>query len=413
LPEDRYSRIAWVQVVLASVLMLATLPGRTQGLGLVTEPLLRDLHLDRVNYANMNLWATLLGALACFPAGWSIERAGLRWTAAGLVVLLGLSVWQLSSVMAGSMVLFGWLLVTRALGQSALSVCSIVTVGRWFPKRAGLAMGIYSVLLSVWFAVAFGLVGYSVRMNGWRVAWGQIALALVLVVTPLVLALLREPAETRLKHCEAEAAGGGGGRGSESSPDFTFGEALRSGAFWLFAGAAAAFNLVASGLGLFNEAVLAERGFDQQTFHLFLAVTTLMSLGGQFLCGWLSRKYRYQTLTSLGLLVYAVGLAFIPMISRHWQLWLLASLLGIAGGMIIVIFFSVWSDLFGQRHLGRIQGAAQMLTVLSSGLGPLVFAKSAEVCHSYAPLLFALAGLALGFALVARRVGPPGRRRGD
>src|SRR6185369_10527117 len=55
---------AW-QVVLASVLMVATLPGRTQGLGLVTEPLLADLHLNRVTYATMNLWATVLGALLC------------------------------------------------------------------------------------------------------------------------------------------------------------------------------------------------------------------------------------------------------------------------------------------------------------------------------------------------------------
>jgi hypothetical protein len=34
--------------------MLATLPGRTQGLGLITEPMLRDLRIDRIAYANIN-----------------------------------------------------------------------------------------------------------------------------------------------------------------------------------------------------------------------------------------------------------------------------------------------------------------------------------------------------------------------
>jgi MFS family permease len=382
--------------------MLATLPGRTQGLGLITEPLLRDLHLDRVTYANMNLWATLLGALACFPAGWAIEAIGLRWTAAGIVLLLGLSVWQLSSVIASAVLMFGWLLATRAFGQSALSVCSIVTVGRWFPKSAGLAMGVYSVLLSLWFAAAFGLVGYSVSVLGWRTAWSQIALSLVLVVTPLVLLVLREPARKTHDNLPTDPTSRLG-----APADLTLADALKTGAFWLFAGSAAAFNLAASGLGLFNEAVLAERGFDQGTYHVFLALTTLMSLAGQFLCGWLSRKHRYQTLASLALLVYALGLAFIPLISRHWQLWILAALLGVAGGMIIVIFFSVWSDLFGQRHLGRIQGAAQMLTVLSSGLGPLVFAKSVEVYRSYAPLLFVLAALTLALALAARKIRTP------
>src|SRR5438874_9574281 len=124
------SRLAWTQVILASVLMLATLPGRTQGLGLVTEPLLKDLQLDRVTYANMNLWATLLGALFCFPTGWAIDRIGLRWVTATIVLLLGLTVWRISAVNAAIVLLFGLLLATRALGQSALSVCSIATVGR-------------------------------------------------------------------------------------------------------------------------------------------------------------------------------------------------------------------------------------------------------------------------------------------
>ena len=63
----------WINVVVAAVVMLATLPGRTQGLGLITEPMLRDLHLDRVAYANINLWATLLGPpSACLSGACSI-----------------------------------------------------------------------------------------------------------------------------------------------------------------------------------------------------------------------------------------------------------------------------------------------------------------------------------------------------
>ena len=64
----------WINVVVAAVIMLATLPGRTQGLGLITEPMLRDLQLDRVTYANINLWATLLGAAICLPIGRLFDR---------------------------------------------------------------------------------------------------------------------------------------------------------------------------------------------------------------------------------------------------------------------------------------------------------------------------------------------------
>jgi len=394
-------RRAWTQVALAAALMLATLPGRTQGLGLITEPLIEDLRLDRVSYAAMNLWATLLGALLCLPAGWAIDRLGLRGVTLAVVLGLSAAVWQFSALAGSVTAVFVALLATRALGQCALSVCSIATVARWFPQRAGFAMGVYSVLLSVLFAGAFGVIGYSVRINGWREAWQQIALALACFFAPLVVLGLREP-----------KPGNTVPHGAKDEPpaanrSFTLAEALQTRAFWVFAGAAAAFNLVSSGLGLFNEAVLAERGYDQKDFHIFLAVTTLFSLGGQFLCGWLLQFWKHHSLAALSLAVYSLGLAGIPMAAQHWQLWCLALLLGGAGGMVIVIFFSVWSDFFGQKHLGRIQGAAQMLTVLSSGLGPLLFASCAKLSGSHGPLLFALAGLSLVLAGVAMRIRPP------
>ena len=80
-------RLGWVNVVIGAVVMLATLPGRTQGLGLITEPLLADLQLDRIAYANINLWATLLGAAICLPIGRVFDRVGLRWATAALTSL--------------------------------------------------------------------------------------------------------------------------------------------------------------------------------------------------------------------------------------------------------------------------------------------------------------------------------------
>jgi MFS family permease len=218
----------------------------------------------------------------------------------------------------------------------------------------------------------------------------------------LTLLILRRPTRDYSNQRAAENATEANG--------FTLAEALRTPAFWAFAGAGAAFNMVSSGLGLFNESVLNERGFDQKTFHDFLVFTTLISLAGQFGCGWLSRRFSYQTLTCLALLLYGFGLGLIPLVTQHWQLWGLAVLIGASGGMIMVVFFSVWSDVFGQHHLGRIQGAAQMLTVISSGLGPLLFAKGATLSGSYAPLLWTLSILAIVLALLVRGVRTPETR---
>jgi len=67
--QTRESWWGWINVFVAATLMLATLPGRTYGLGLITEPLLGDLRIDRVSYATINLWATLFGAAFLLSGG--------------------------------------------------------------------------------------------------------------------------------------------------------------------------------------------------------------------------------------------------------------------------------------------------------------------------------------------------------
>jgi len=72
-PESRVF-YGWIVLGVAALAMVGTLPGRTQGLGLITEPLLRDLGVTRVAYAQINLVATLVGALFCAGIGPRIDR---------------------------------------------------------------------------------------------------------------------------------------------------------------------------------------------------------------------------------------------------------------------------------------------------------------------------------------------------
>jgi MFS family permease len=397
-------KYAWVNVVVASLLMLATLPGRTQGLGLITEPLLRELGIERLAYANINLWATLLGAACCLPAGYLIDRFGLRLVSTAFLVLLGLTVWRMSTFAGGLVTLFLFVLLTRAFGQSALSVVSITCVGKSFGKRVGFAMGIYSVLLSILFAAAFGAVGNSVTTRGWRDAWFQIAAALLFGITPVVLIFLREESTS---NSSPIITGLRSAAPANPSPDFTLPQALRTPAFWIFGGSTALFGLVSSGLGLFNEAVLAERGFDQKTYHLFLVVTTLISLLGQSLCGWGALRWPLQRLMAVGMVLYASALAMLPWVKTLAQLWIFAALIGGAGGMIIVTFFAIWSRAFGRAHLGRIQGGAQILTVTASAAGPLLLTKCALITGSYTASLLGLAPTVFLLGVAAWRVSMP------
>src|SRR3984885_15180999 len=88
----------WANLAIAALAMVATLPGRTQGLGLITEPLIADLHIDRVTYATVNLWATLIGTAFCLPCGRLLDRFGSRIVLSFAALALGVSVLAMQSL---------------------------------------------------------------------------------------------------------------------------------------------------------------------------------------------------------------------------------------------------------------------------------------------------------------------------
>src|SRR5579885_1274569 len=102
-PASRFgfSASAAAAVGVAAAAMVATLPGRTHGLGLVTEPLLADLGLGRVPFAALNFWATLIGAAFCLLVGWAIDRLGVRAVLAAVLLALGAAVVAMTGVTAG------------------------------------------------------------------------------------------------------------------------------------------------------------------------------------------------------------------------------------------------------------------------------------------------------------------------
>jgi MFS family permease len=112
-------------------------------------------------------------------------------------------------------------------------------------------------------------------------------------------------------------------------------------------------------------------------------------------------------LLALAMTLYSLGLAILPLIRTIPQLWLCAILVGLSGGFITVLFFAIWSHAFGSLELGRIQGAAQMLTVFASAVGPLLFARCFARFHSYTPALWTLAPIVLLLGAVALRVRLP------
>src|SRR5262245_58956632 len=105
-------------------------------------------------------------------------------------------------------------------------------VGKWFSRRLGLAMGIYTVLMAVGFIAAFQVVG-SYREAPWRTVWSGLGYALLFGMAPLAWLLVRNTPEVcgpKVDGTEKQA-----GRPMLPASGFSVSAALAEPAFWAFA----------------------------------------------------------------------------------------------------------------------------------------------------------------------------------
>jgi MFS family permease len=412
-PRNRRSATTTIAVGVAAAAMVATLPGRTHGLGLVTEPLLADLGLARVPFAALNFWATVIGAAFCIPVGWAIDRLGVRFVMSAVLAALGATVFVMAGIKPGGssvelpvlevfsagtveraavpLDLFVLVLLTRGLGQSALSVVSLALVGKAAGRRPGAIVGVYSFLVALGFMGAFAGVkaAFESLQIDWRTLWSGLGWVLI-AFAALAIVIVREPALAKEEHgVENEATG------------HTLLGALATPAFWVYASATSFYGLVAAGLSLFNQSLLAERGFDRSVFLTVTTVTPLIGLAANLAAGWAATKVRLGVVLAAGLLILTGALACFPHVDTLAEVYAYAVAMGVAGGVLTVVYFTVWRQAFGPAYLGQVQGAAQLLTVLASALGPLILAAGQREYGSYSPVVQNLAVVAAVFALAA------------
>ena len=386
----------WIVLIFAAAAMVATLPGRSVGIGLITEPLIADLGISRLDFAGMNFWATILGALFNLICGVTIDRFGVRAVVTAVLFVLGAVVLGFSQVASAGIVFIFLLILMRGVGQSALSVVSLTMVGKWFVRRLSVAMGIFAVLMSLGFVVAIVVAGDVVLNHGWRVMWSGLGWILMVLAGLSLLFVRRDPEVVGL---DTEVVT------NDDAQDpvigFTLVQALMTPAFYVFAIGSALYNLVIAGVLLFNQSILGELGFDETVFQYAMAVFMGTGLLGNFTAGWAAQRWSLGRLMTIAMLAVGVYLLAFPQLKTSGQALTHAGLLGFSGGVVSVIFFTAWADIFGRLHLGKIQGAAQVFAVLASATGPLFIESVFSSAGTYAPAFYALAPAVLLIAVFA------------
>jgi MFS family permease len=422
----------WWILVVATVGIVASIPGQTMGVSVFTDSLIEHTGLSRLAVSHAYLIGTVASALALPVGGVWIDRFGARWigtlAALGLgATLLFLTVVDRAAVALAPAVglerdsapLLAWPLlalgfaVLRFAGQGMLTLVSRTMLARWFERRRGLVSGISSGFVNFGFASAPLLLHFWLEAAGWRGAWRGMGLSVGLGMALMAAIFFRDdPAscglrsdgdpEPRGDHDDARPPPAGPAFARRpAAPDFTRGQALRTAAFCIVTGAVAVQAMVGTGITFHIVSLGVEAGLSQaQAVAIFLPIAMVSTPMG-FLAGAAADRLPVRalvTLMAIFQIAMCLGMAWFGSLTG----WVVAIIgWGIASGCYGPLTFAAMPNLFGLRHLGAIQGAQMTLLVFASALGPSVIAALQSVFGSYRPGLALLGLLPAGIALAA------------
>jgi len=295
------------------------------------------------------------------------------------------------------------LILIRGLGQGSLSVVSLALIGKWFTRRLGHAMGVFTVLMAFGFIGSVLEVGEAVKALGWRPAWAGVGWFLLLGLAPLGWLLARNTPESM-------------GLAVEGAPeptvrpllDLPVSRALREPAFWTFTLASSMFNMAFSAITLFNQSLLRDRGLEG-AFVTVMGVLVVSGLPANLLAGWAATRCSMGRVLAVGMVVLAAALGGFPWVSTQSHAIAYAAGLGIAGGIVTVVHFAIYGHAFGRQGLGSIQAVAQVVSVLASATGPVLLTELKSRLGTADPLFLGMAAVAVVFAGVCWFVRLPDR----
>lgn len=369
------------------------------GLTLLVPPVIETFETDA---ATINLLFTVhvaLGLVVAPIAGPLVDR----WSARGLlligVVLFASGVTILAVAPNVWVFVVGGGVALGAAGSLTGPMTGSAVISRFFTTTRGRALGIAAIGTSVGGFAIPPLIPIGVEAVGWQRTVLAVALAVVVVVLPLVVFRFWNSPEAAGAEVEPLPEGAAG-QGDDQAP-MTTREILGERAFWLFTVPLALFIAVYTSTLLNLGLHFADRGLDVAEAGTLMPLVAVGGIVGKLGFGELADRISLKLafLTAIA----ATAAALVVLLTEPGFPVLLAtmSLLGIATGGLLPVWNALVPRLFGLANFGRTMGLmVPVISLTTMPVYPLV-GSVRDATGSYAAVFQAdLVALALAVAIV-------------
>jgi len=366
-----------------------------------------------VAYSSMQVAAALYGLFV----GRLVDRHGARpvqivgvfaFALGYALVARATSLWWLYAAMAGPV----------ALGSTCIGALpSNGAVARWFVRRRGLALGISTAGISAGGIVFAPASQYLIEHLGWRRAYDVLAMSVLVLVLPPVLAFMRrDPADMGLLPDGAPPHRSADDREAhlafaarELERSVRPGVAMRDRSFWLLA---AAFGLTMTGLSslLLNQvAILVDRGMAATQASWVLGATAAMGVVGKLGFGSLLDRFDQRRVAAACFVLQAAGVVLLWQTHSPPALVCYVILYGYAMGGNATLQASLVAEAFGRLHYGAIYGRLTPFVMVAQAIGIPLTGYLRDRTGSWEPAMAGIVAASLIAVVLVLQVRLPAR----
>jgi len=344
-------------------------------MGLMLKPMADDLNWTR---ATLSLTVTLfmvVSAVVLPVIGRLVDRYRIRTVLLASVLLSSASVALMSVIQtpAQAVVLYG---VLFALATAGTSIAPIgVMISRWFPTRLGLANSIAISGMGAGQLVIILLLTAQLESIGWRGAFLVLAALGLLLVVPLTLLSIPEPA---LPSAETPNAPLGSAKSKLKASDL-----LRDSKLWYLLVIYAMCGFQDFFVATHVVAFARDQGMGAVVSGNLFALMGLVGVAGVLMTGFVSDRFGPMLPT---LICFAIRIVLFGLVT------VTTSVVAIIG-FALIYGFTFWitapltivfvRKYFGTAHLGMLTGIVAMVHHGAGGLGAYAGGIVYDVSGSY------------------------------
>jgi MFS family permease len=377
--QPRAISYAWV-ILGASFFVLFTTLSLRAGFGLFFKPIEAEFGWSRtalslavtINMLAFGVFQPVSGRLADRYGPRLVILTGVWLTALGLAVLSLVSeLWQFY---LGYGVLLG-------IGMSLVSfVPQSALISRWFVNRRQLALGIAFAGMSVGQFVMVPLTLFLILEATWRGAFLVLGVGLCLLLTPVMLALVRNAP--------------GGSQSSERGVDLSASQALRTRPFWLLSSAFFICGISITMVAVHLPGHVNDLGLDQSLAAAMLGVMGVLSATGSLGSGLLSGRFSARTVLGVVYLCRAAAVVLLIRAASMLDLWIFAAVFGLSWLATVPLTSGLTATTYGRTAIATIFGFISSIHTLGDALGVFIAGYLHDLTGSYSlPFAFVAAML--------------------